>query len=142
MAYKTLKLASKHWCKNELNSDVHVVLPSFKPVLQKSGCGRPVALTLTSDWIKLRGSHGIHGSCVTCCKKVCLGPVKRATCTDFVAKNRTTLYFPQQLFAACNNLICCKTGWNLGGKTHNNVFQLAGMLQNKLQVFVSLFTVS
>ena len=24
----------------------------------------------------------------------------------------------------CKNLICCKTGWNMGGKTRNVVFQL------------------
>ena len=29
-------------------------------------------------------------------KKVCLGPVKRATSTDFVAKSTTTFYFLQQ----------------------------------------------
>ena len=40
-------------------------------------------------------------------------PVKRATCTDFVAKSRTTLYYLQQIFATCNNLICGKTGLNV-----------------------------
>ena len=28
----------------------------------------------------------------------------------FFGKSTTTLYFLQQLFATCNNLICCKTG--------------------------------
>ena len=32
-------------------------------------------------------------------KQVCLGPVNRATYTDFVAKSRTTLYFLKQLLA-------------------------------------------
>ena len=59
--------------QNELNCDVHVVPPSFKPVLQRIRL-RQVALTLTSDWIKLCGSY------VACCKTICLGPVKRATC--------------------------------------------------------------
>ena len=39
-------------------------------------------------------------------KQVCLslGPyVKHVTCTDFVAKSRTNLYFLQRLFATCNN---------------------------------------
>ena len=40
----------------------------------------------TSDWIKLRGNHAVQGSYVTYCEQVCLGPIKRATCTDFVAK--------------------------------------------------------
>ena len=29
----------------------------------------------------------------------------------------------QQLFVTCNNLICCKTGLNVGGKTRNTAFQ-------------------
>ena len=40
----------------------------------------------SSDWIKLRASHAIHVIYE-------LGPVKRATYTDFVAEIRTTLYF-------------------------------------------------
>ena len=42
-------------------------------------------------------------------KQVFFRSVKRATCKDFVAKNRTALYFLQQLFATCNIPICCKT---------------------------------
>ena len=59
-------------------------------------------------------------------KQVCLGPVKCTTCTDFVAKTRTTgtLYFTQLLFAICNNLICCKKGLNVDGKMGNIAFQV------------------
>ena len=53
---------------------------------------------MTSDWIKLRGSHAIHKS-VTCCK-TSLSWVSE-TCADFVARiQRTTFYFLQQLFGA------------------------------------------
>ena len=45
--------------------------------------------------------------------------VKRATCTDFVAKSRTNLYLLQQMLATCNNLICCKTGLNVASKTRD-----------------------
>ena len=83
-----------------------------------------VAWILTSDWIKLRGNHAIHGSYVTCCKQVCLGPVKRATCTDFVAKSRTTLYFLQKILATCSNLICCKADLNVASKTRNIAIQI------------------
>ena len=83
-----------------------------------------VAWILTSDWMKLRGNHAIHGSYVTCCKQVCLGPVKRATCTDFVAKSRTTLYFLQQILATCSNLICCKADLNVASKTRNIAIQI------------------
>ena len=34
-----------------------------------------------------------------------------STRTDFTAKRRTTLFFLQQFFATCNDLICCKAGW-------------------------------
>ena len=57
-------------------------------------------------------------------KKVCLWPVKRLKCTDLVSKSRITLSFLQQLFATCNNLICCKTGLNMRGETRNIAFQL------------------
>ena len=43
-------------------------------------------------------------------EKWATGPVKRATCTDFVAKSRTTPYFLQQILAAYNKMICCRTG--------------------------------
>ena len=43
-------------------------------------------------------------------EKWATGPVKRATCTNFVAKSRTTPYFLQQIFAACKKMICCRTG--------------------------------
>ena len=54
-----------------------------------------------------------------------VGPLNRATFTpDVVAKSRTTLYFLQQMFATIKNLICCKTGLKVGGKTSNIAFQL------------------
>ena len=67
-----------------------------------------------------------------------VGPLNRATCTpDVVAKSRTTLYFLQQMFATIKNLICCKTGLKVGGKTSNIAFQL---VCSKLHVFVGRFT--
>lgn len=47
-----------------------------------------------------------------------LWPVKRATCTDSVAKHRATLYLLQQL-------ICCETSLMVGGKTHRSSTPLA-----------------
>ena len=67
-------------------------------------------------------------------KQVCLGPVKRATYTDFVAKIRTNFYFLQQ--------ICCKIVLNVGGKMqHHFSTHFAAMLQNKLHIFGARFTV-
>ena len=53
-----------------------------------------------------------------------VGPLNRATFTDVVTKSRTTLSFLQQMFAAIKNLICCKAGLKVGGKTSNIAFQL------------------
>ena len=67
---------------------------SSKPVLQQISRLLQVARILSSDWLELHGSHARNNIFVTCCKTVvCLGPVKRATCADFVAENRTSLYF-------------------------------------------------
>ena len=75
-------------------------------------------------------------------KQICLGPVKRVTYTDFVAKGRTNFYFLQQLFATCDNLICYKIVLNVGGKTQYRLSTyFAAMLQNKLHIFCARFTV-
>ena len=66
-------------------------------------------------------------------KQVCLGLEKRATCTDFL-----TLYFLLQIFATCNNLICCQTGLKVASWTR---IRSTATLQNKLLFFVARFTV-
>ena len=86
------------------------VLPlTFKPVLQQISLLQ-VAWTLTFDWIKITrdSRHTGELSYVTFAD---LRPVKRATCTDFVAKSRTTLYFRQQLFAACTTRFVARQVW-------------------------------
>ena len=62
-------------------------------------------------------------------KQVCLGLEKRATCTDFL-----TLYFLLQIFATCNNLICCQTGLKVASWTR---IRSTATLQNNLHVFVA-----
>ena len=63
-------------------------------------------------------------------KQVCLGPVKRATYTDFVAKSRTNFYFLQQIVL------------NVSGKMqHRFSNPFTAMLQNKLHIFGARFTV-
>ena len=50
-----------------------VLPPTLQPVLQQIRLLQ-VAEILSSDWIKLRGSHAMHGIYVTCCKpKFALG---------------------------------------------------------------------
>ena len=65
-----------------------------------------------------------------------LGPVKRATCTDFAAKNRTTLHFLQQLFAACTTWFVARQVCNIFSTS------FAAMLLNKLYVCVAFFLVN
>ena len=52
-----------------------------------------VARILTSDWIKLRRSHAIQESHVTCLKTSLPWAGKTPTRTDFVAKSRTMSTF-------------------------------------------------
>ena len=128
----------QHWCKTRWEVKLRILPPAFKSVLQQSRF-------LRGAWrLYYAGvSHTIRERCVTCCaaKKVCLGLVKRATCTDFVAKSRTALYFLVQLSATCNNLICCKTGLICGSKTRNIAIYLV-LLQScwtSLTFFFCLF---
>ena len=68
--------------------------PRSKPVLQQISRLLQVARILSSDWLELHGSLAINIIFVTCFKTiVCLGPVKRVTCADFAAENRTSLNF-------------------------------------------------
>ena len=83
--------------------------PKFKPVLQQIRLSQVACWILTSDWIRLRRSHTIQGSYVTCSKTSLPWTGRRATCTDFVAKSTTTFYFLQKMFATGNNLNCCRT---------------------------------
>ena len=57
---------------------------------------------------KITRVHTKYGSYVTRCKTSLLWAGKGTTCTNFVAKCGTILYFVQQLFTTCSNLICCK----------------------------------
>ena len=110
---KNVQLVLQHCCKMSWIAMLCVLPPSFKPVLEQIRLLQ-VARVLTPDWINYTGVTWLVA------KQVYLEPVKHATCTDFVAKIRTTLYFPQHSFATWNNLICCKTD----SKTCNIAIQL------------------
>ena len=74
---------------------------------------RRVSPLLKKSWICpccIKSDCWVCRDACVAAKQVCPGPVKRVTCTDFVEKSRTTLYYLQQLFATCN--ICCKTVFN------------------------------
>ena len=94
---------------------LRILPPTFKPVSQQIRLVQ-VACILDSDWKKLRGSRAIRGSYVTCCKTSLPWAGKtRANCTDFLAKSRTTLYFPQP----ATRWFVARQIWFVGGKTSN-----------------------
>ena len=112
--------------------------PTFKPVLQQIKL-REYCLLLGWNYA---GVIPYTGVTPLAAKQVCLGPVKRTTCTDSVPRSITTLHFLQQLFATCDNLIRCKIVLNVGGKTqHRFSTHFEAMLQNKLHILGARFTV-
>ena len=70
-------------------------------------------------------------------KQVCLGPVKRATCTEFVAKSRTTV-FSAATFRYVQQPYFLQV-WFVGGKIRN-IVRFAAMLQNNSLVFAAHFS--
>ena len=89
---------------------LRVLPPKFKPVLQ--------CITLLQvAWTINKGVTLYTGIALLNAKQLSLESIKRTTCTYFVAKSRTSLYFVQQLFATfnlfCNNFakqvarFCC-----------------------------------
>ena len=74
---------------------LRVLPPTFKPALQQN---QFVASCVNTDfWLDKITRESRHTQelrhFLQNANQVFLGPVKRATCTDFVAKSRTTLYF-------------------------------------------------
>ena len=86
----TVKRATKKafnlFFKTSLKAVLRLLLPVSKSILQQ------IRLVVARTLRHLQQNN------------FALGPIKYATCTDFVVKSRTNLYFLQQLFAACNNL--------------------------------------
>ena len=109
---KNVQLVSEHYFKKSWNAVKCILVTPFKPVLQQIGLLQVVWI-LTSYWIKLNGRQAIHRCWSLVAKQVCYGPVKRATCTDFVEK-------VEQLTTFCNNFSQSVTtrfdsGWFVGG---------------------------
>ena len=90
---------------------------------------------LTSDWIKLRGSHAIHRSYVTCLKTSLSWAGKTRNIHIQILLQKVVLldrYFLQNFFTICNKLVCCKTGLIRGWRVTSlfNSFCSNLMLQN------------
>ena len=84
---KNVQLVLQHCCKTSWIAKLPVLTTMLKPIKMVH-----VGWILTS---RFHESHAIHGVMWLAAKQVCHGPVKRATCTGFVAKSRSTLHFLQ-----------------------------------------------
>ena len=94
---------------------LRILPPTFKPVSQQIRLLQ-FAFILDSDWKKLRGSRAIRGSYVTCCKTSSPWAGKtRASCTDFLAKSRTTFYFGNNFPQPATNWFVARQIWFVGG---------------------------
>ena len=104
-----------------------------------------VASCLNTDLLFVKNrSHTIHRIYVTCYNNIqgCLGLVKCVTCTDFVAKRRST---------SCNTFLQPATAWFVARQVWLWVVKCAVLLfnsfcsimsQNNSHIFVADFTVA
>ena len=119
--------------QNELNSHVaRLTTHESNLSCNKSGCWKLREYWLLIGW-NYAGLTPCTGVMSLAEKKLALWSVKLATCTDFVAKSRTTLDFLRQIFTTCNDLNCSKTCVKVASKTPNIAIQLlfVAILQNK-----------
>ena len=138
MGNQTVQLVVQHCCKMSSKATFLVLLNTFKP-------NQVVASCVNTDFglDKITGESRHSRDLRQLLKNKIVGPVKRATCTDFVAKRRTTPFFPsfrnlQQPDLLQDSLI---RGWlmrNVAGCS--TLFE--AMLQKEMHVFVARFVVS
>ena len=90
MGNQTVQLVVQHCCKMSSKATFLVLLNTFKP-------NQVVASCVNTDFglDKITGESRHSRDLRQLLKNKIVGPVKRATCTDFVAKRRTTPFFPQ-----------------------------------------------
>ena len=95
----------RHCCGTGWKAMLSVLLPTFKHVLQQI---KVAASCVNTDF-------WLHKITSLAAKQIVLAWAAQHL-QILPALSRTTLYSLQQLFAS-SNLICCKTGLNVGGKT-------------------------
>ena len=99
-----------------------------------------VARIMTSDWIKLRGSHAIQESHVTCLKTSLPWAGKTPTRTDFVAKSRTMSTFWNNFSQPAAIWFVARQIWTWVNEQLRFLTRFTIMIQIKLQVFVARYT--
>ena len=138
MGNQTVQLVVQHCCKMSSKATFLVLLNTFKP-------NQVVASCVNTDFglDKITGESRHSRDLRQLLKNKIVGPVKRATCTDFVAKRRTTPFFPsfrnlQQPDLLQDSLI---RGWLMRNAAGcSTLFE--AMLQKEMHVFVARFVVS
>ena len=96
-----------------------------------------VARILTSDWIKLRGSHAIQESHVTCLKTSLPWAGKTPTRTDFVAKSRTMSTFWDNFLQPATIWFVARQVWKRVNEQHRFLTRFTATFEIKLHVFVA-----
>ena len=99
-----------------------------------------VARILTSDWIKLRGSHAIRESHVTCLKTSLPWAGTTPTRTDFVVKSRTMSTFWNNFSQPAAIWFVARQIWTWVNEQLRFLTRFTIMIQIKLQVFVARYT--
>ena len=99
-----------------------------------------VARKMTSNWIKLRGSHAIQESNVTCLKTSLPWAGKTPTRTDFVATSRTMSTFWNNFSQPAAIWFVARQIWTWVNEQHRFLTPFTIMIQIKLQVFVTRCT--
>ena len=140
-ATKTCNLFWKSASKRVENWCCAFYLPrSSWPVLQQIRLLQ-VARILASDWIKLRQSHSIQESHVTCFKTSLPWAGKTPTRTDFVAKSRTMSTFWNNFLKPAAIWFVARQVWAWVNEQHRFLTRFTAMFEIKLHVFVAHCTV-
>ena len=136
---KNVQLVLQHCWKTSSKAMMCVLPPTLKPSLQQIRLLQVVWI-LTSDWIKLRGSHAIPRTYVTCCKTG--SPAQHVQI--LLQEKIELLSTLQQNFEIFHILVCCETGLirKQYNAQHRYLTRFAAILQNKLHYFVDRFTVA
>ena len=122
-----------HCCKTSWKA----VLPILPSRNQTCLATYQFAWILTSGWIKLRGTHVMQGVTSLAAKQVCLGPVKRPTCTHCCKTRSHYLLFCNNFSELAMTSFVTRQVWFLGGNTRNN--SLCNNVAKQVARFCCLF---
>ena len=120
---KNVQLALQHCCEQ-----VEKLYSAFSHPHSNLSCNKSGRCKLREYWLLIGSNYAevtpYTGVTSLAAQQVCLGPVKRASCTDFVPKSRTTLYrhFLQQIFATCLTWVVARQVWTWLAKRATSLF--------------------